>query len=165
VRICSLAFWFDYLRALRTWANGPTDADTAFIRKYMVDKLTEKGYPLPNLRSLAVGSYVENENEFYNEVIMKNRWANSLSTFGQYPIFDTDYTLMCIEDIYNKCVAINSENLSLEKKINELVKESYVAKYKNQAVGVLNDFKAKMKAIKDRFDESSPYRRAVKRGR
>ena len=107
----------------------------------------------------------ETAEKFYRNQMLENRWVNALSTFEQYPYFDTDYILLQIEEVYNKCVAINNENLSLEKKINELVKVSAISKYANVASGLITDAKAKVKAIKDKFDESSPYRRAVKRGR
>ena len=167
VKVCSYAFHGLYLQPLETWTKSTESTEnTAFVRKDVVDELIGKGYNLANLKTLADGVYNVDGNAFYTNVIISYRWANSLSTYENYPVFDTDYTLMQIEGIYDKCHAINERNLFLEKTINSLVKKSKYIESKNAfCVNVIQNGKAKFKELKDKFDESSPYRRAVKRGR
>lgn len=168
VKVCSYAFWGLYLNPLKSWAKNTSDntQNTAFVRKFVVDELIGKGYSLANLKTLADGVYNVDGNAFYTNVIISYRWANSLSTFGQYPIFDTDYTLMQIENIYSNCQAINERNRVLEATINNLVKKSgYIGAKNAFCVNVIDNWKAKYKEFTDKFNESSPYRRAVKRGR
>lgn len=167
VKVCSYAFWGLYLNPLKMWANATdrTQQDTAFIRKYMVDVLVSKGYTTNNLVSITKGN-AETAEKFYMNQMLENRWVNALSTFEQYPYFDTDYILLQIEEIYNNCKAINERNLVLEKTINDLVKKSKYIDAKNAFfVNVVNNWKSKYKEFSDKFNESSPYRRAVKRGR
>lgn len=167
VKVCSYAFQGLYLQPLKTWTKSTENTQsTAFVRKYVVGELISKGYNLANLKTLAGGVYIVDGNAFYTNVIISYRWANSLSTYVNYPIFDTDYTLMQIEGIYDKCHAINERNLVLQKTINNLVKKSKYIESKNAfCINVINQVKKDFKALKDKFDESSPYRRAVKRGR
>jgi hypothetical protein len=167
VKVCSYAFHGLYLQPLETWTKSTESTEnTAFVRKEVVDELIGKGYNLANLKTLADGVHDVDGNAFYTNVIISYRWANSLSTYENYPVFDTDYTLMQIEGIYDKCHAINERNLVLEKTINNLVKNSKYIESKNAfCVNVIQNGKDKFKELKDKFDESSPYRRAVKRGR
>ena len=168
VKVCSYAFWGLYLNPLKSWATASdtTTQNVAYIQKFFVSDLVSQGYSLSNLQTLAKGAYTIDGNAFYTNVIISYRWANSLSTFDNYPIFDTDYTLMQIEGIYNKCHAINERNRVLEATINELVDNTTYLKAKNSFyVNVRDNCKAKFKELTDKFDESSPYRRAVRRGR
>lgn len=168
VKVCSYAFWGLYLNPLKSWATASdtTTQNVAYIQKFFVSDLVSQGYSLSNLQTLAKGAYTIDGNAFYTNVIISYRWANSLSTYENYPVFDTDYTLMQIEGIYDKCHAINERNLVLEKTINNLVKNSKYIESKNAfCVNVIQNGKEKFKELKDKFDESSPYRRAVKRGR
>ena len=168
VKVCSYAFWGLYLNPLKSWAmaSDTTTQNVAYIQKFFVSDLVSQGYSLYNLQTLAKGAYTIDGNAFYTNVMISYRWANTLSTFDNYPIFDTDYTLMQIEGIYNKCHAINERNRILEATINELVKKSGYIKSKNAfCVNVIDNWKSKFKEISDKFNESSPYRRAIKRGR
>jgi len=165
VKVCSYAFWGLYLNPLKMWANATDSTQQAFIRKYMVDVLVSKGFTTNNLVSITKGN-AETAEKFYMNQMLENRWVNALSTFEQYPYFDTDYILLQIEEIYNNCKAINERNLVLEKTINDLVKKSKYIEGKNAFfVNVVNNWKSKYKEFSDKFNESSPYRRAVKRGR
>lgn len=168
VKVCSYAFWGLYLNPLKSWATASdtTTQNVAYIQKFFVSDLVSQGYSLSNLQTLAKGAYTIDGNAFYTNVIISYRWANSLSTYENYPVFDTDYTLMQIEGVYDKCHAINERNRVLEATINNLVDNTTYLKAKNSFyVNVRDNCKAKFKELKDKFDESSPYRRAVKRGR